>query len=233
MKFIKRFGKTSVGILLLLLMVVCLLVLDYHNESFAEPLDQYHSSLHLVRETAAEDGANFAAVYDLASSEGDFASKDSSTVLNGGPFKISTFKNDVGHEGFSPGTRWMLTLCGTGVNDDTFSFNIIGWAQRNGMLQVIAEGNGVLGTQDAVLYPDDSAAATDVLWADTIVLDETTKWTSAANEGVIAIINSGDNEVAGIVVDTTGLEWIQVVTYDSLGAQAGEANDITVYGRRY
>jgi hypothetical protein len=213
----------------------------------------------------------------------------------------------------------MFVICGKNYDvgadntvDNTFSYNIIGWSKINGMLQVIAEGAGVLGTQAVIEYPIDSSsnlgtdavgalidmtgvtythgdttfAKTDVgigvttgmmiyvtssntsnladgyyavtgrtddtiictgtgssgaatatvqsnpaFWADTITLDETTKWTSAANEGTIAIINSADNEVAAIIVKTTGLEWIQFVIYDALPAQSGEAGDITVYGR--
>jgi hypothetical protein len=95
------------------------------------------------------------------------------------------------------------------------------------MLQVICEGNGIIGVQAVVLYPDDSAAATNIFWADTITLDETTKWNT------VSVLNSGDNEVAIIHVDMAGLEWVQLCVYDADGATGIEAGDITCYGKRY
>lgn len=203
------------------------------EEAEAEPLDTYHSGWHLVRETATEDGANFAAVYNLASDGGDYASKDSSTVLNGGPFHIPTTRSTNFGLGHSPGAKWMFVISGGPTEDDTFSFNVVGWAKDNGMLQVICEGNGVLGTQDVVLYPDDSAAATSIWWVDTITLDETTKWPKQQGNLVgVDVYNSGDNEVAILVVETMGLEWVQFVIYDA-GGGGTEMTNLTVFGRRY
>lgn len=204
------------------------------------------------------------------------------------------------------------------IIDNTFSFNLIGWAKGNGMLQVVAEGSCTLGTQGVIVYPDTGDAvgalfdesavaytydsekftvedesfdgvvagmmayvtsadeakltsgyyavttATDAnnivfsgitssadttarvqmnpaFWADTISLDQATKWTStidgaaadSGNEGVLAVINSADNEVAALIVDLSGIEWIQWVIYDALPAQTEEAGDITVYGRKF
>ncbi len=301
----REIGKVSVVITLLLVVVAALIYGTLPTK--AEPVDTYHSSWHLVRETADEDAATFAAAYDLTT-EGNFASKDSSTVLAGGPFQIRSTNAGAGpHEGYSAGGAWKFAICGKNYNnvDDTFSFNIIGWSKINGMLQTIAEGNGVLGTQAVIVYPDGGDAlgelvsetsvsyddaggvqdnyftvtnqgfdgavvgmlayvtgtditsgyyqvtvvtdsnnikiavtATDdntdstvqinpAFWADTITLDETTKWPS------VAVYNSADNEVAFIVVDTTGLEWIQFVIYAADAATNEEAGDITVYGRRY
>ncbi len=222
---VKKYGKTIVASVAVLVgIIVGVMLVNYVT---AEPVDTYHSSWHVIREAAAEDGANFAAVIALATNGGDFASKDTSTVANGGPYRIASRSTISSRsEGYSAGGAWMFAIGGVGQADDTFSFNLVGWGKTNGMAQIICEGNGILGTQDIVIYPRGSAV-TDGLWADTITLDETTKWPS------IAVYNSGDNEVATIVVDTTGLEWIQFVVYDSLGAQAGEANSTAVYGRRY
>jgi len=276
---------------------------------FAEPLDIHHTSWKLVRETADEDGASFAAVYNLTTS-GNFASKDSATVANGGPFRIPTRPGELGTEGWSPGTRWMFAICGKNYNnvDDTFSFNIVGWGKTNGMLQNIAEGDGVLGTQAVVVYPDGGdalgelvsetsvvythastkftvtnaafdgvvagmqayvtgtnitsgyyqvTAATDAnniecsgitasnnntdstvqinpsFWADTINIDETTKWPRDGDANNVTVYNSGDNEVAFIVIETTGLDWIQFVVYAADAATNEEAGGITVYGRPF
>lgn len=299
-----RYGKTILGVAVVLVGAMAFVSLVFLMPvSEAEPLDTYHSSWHLVRETADEDEATFAEVYDLTgigTTNGNFASKNTSTVLAGGAFRIPS-RNAIGHEGYSEGGAWMFTICGKCYNDvdDTFSFNILGWSKTNGMMQIIAEGDGVLGTQAVVVYPDGgdalgelvssttaaytfgdntftqngafgdvavgmmarvtgsgltnaienvtTASANAVIltgltdasdctatiqinpsfWADTINLDETTKWPS------VAVYNSGGDEVAYILVDTTGLEWIQFVIYAADAETNEEAGDITVYGRRY
>lgn len=310
MKRLMRMGRITIALALCIYVMVVVIVFVVTilpiRQAEAEPLDTYHSSWHLVRETADEDGATFAAVYDLTTA-GNFANKDSSTVANGGPFNIRSVNVNTGaHEGYSAGGAWMFAICGKNYNntDDTFSFNIIGWSKLNGMLQTVAEGNGTLGTQAVIVYPDGGTALgelvdmtavtydhsggaeetyfskTDVglnvvagmlayvtgtnitsgyyqvtivtdddnikiavtasddntdstvqinpaFWADTIALDETTKWPA------VSLHNSGDNEVAFIVVDTTGLEWVQFVIYDADAATGEEAGDLTVYGRRY
>ncbi len=283
----------------------------------ADPADAFHSEWVKVRATADEDGATFAAVYDLTL-ESNFANKDSSSVADGGPYQISP------RAGLS--NRWMFAICGKNYDvgadntiDNTFSFNLIGWSKDNGMLQDIAEGDCILGTQAVIVYPDtgdavgalvdesdvaytfsteiftsdeaftgvvagmmayvtsdnetkltsgyyavttatesdpnvitmsgitssaDTTARVQInpaFWADTLSINETTKWTStidgstsaSGNKGVLEVINSATNEVAGLVVDLDGIEWIQWVIYDALPAQTGEAGDITVYGRKF
>lgn len=74
---------------------------------------------------------------------------------------------------------------------------------------------------------DSTVDINPAFWVDTITLDETTKWPS------VAVYNSADNEVAVIVMDTTGLEWVQFILYACDGASGIEAGDLTVYGRRY
>ena len=301
-----RTGRVTMAVTLLLVLAVAMLMVIISPRAKAEPLDTYHSSWHLVRETADEDGATFAAVYNLTTA-GNFANKDSNSVVNGGPFKITSLRTGIGHEGYSPGGAWVFAICGKNYNnvDDTFSFNIAGWSKINGMLQTIAEGDGVLGTQAVIIYPDGGDAVGELVsetsvvfdhnggaedtyftvtnesfdgavagmlayvtgtnitsgyyqvtvvtdtnnvkiavtgtddntdstvqinpafWADTINLDETTKWPS------VTVYNSGDNEIAIIVVDTTGLEWVQFVIYAADAATNEEAGDMTVYGRRY
>jgi hypothetical protein len=321
-------GKIVVSLVLVLFLVGVVLFFTIQRPTKAEPTDRHQSSWKLIRETADEDGATFAAVYDLTgvgTTDGDFASMDSSTVANGGPYQIRSTGGSgrPPSEGISAGTTWMFAICGEDYNDvdDTFSFNLVGWSKTNGMLQVICEGDGVLGTQAVGIYPDsgdalgalisetsvgythatetfvvtnagftnaevgmmarvtgtgftneiaDITTVTDVntivcdittsaanctdatvqinpaFWADTINLDETTKWSGAQADpnglygysrmpGTIAVINSGDNEVACLVVDLTGIEYIQFVFYDcdGYGGTAAEAGNMTVYGRPY
>lgn len=308
--------RTRINLLVILLVVFLLsaVIQQVLEVAKAEPLDTYHSGWHLIRETANEDGANFAAVYSLAAGEGNFANKDSSSVADGGPFRIPTARSSNLGEGHSPGSKWMLAFCGEARNgaDDTFSYNVVGWSKDNGMLHNICEGAGTLGTQTVEVYPDDDATAiggtvsitavtydhtagdeekyfskTDVglgvvagmmayitgtnitsgyyevlvvtdddnisvnvtatddntdstvdiaiaYWADTLANDEDTKWPKQqGNLTGTAVYNSTDNEVALLVIETMGLEWIQVVVYDADGATAEQAGNVTVYGRRY
>lgn len=304
MRNIMRIGKVTLAIVLLSAIVIPLIYVVLPAK--AVPLDTYHSSWYLVRETADEDGVNFGAVYDLTTTS-NFASKDSSSVANGGPYRIRSYYGGTGSEYISSGGAWMFALCGKNYEDvdDTFSFHILGWSRENGMLQVIAEGDAVLGDQAVITYPDDGADAvgalvdmdnvaythsdktftkTDVgvgvvvgmmiyttssndsnltpgyyavtgrtdntivcsgtgsygnvtatvqanpsFWCDVINLDETTKWPS------VAVYNSeaGTGQMAFIVVDTTGLEWVQFVVYAADASSSDEAGDVTIYGRRY
>ena len=306
MRRIMKMGRITIAVMLLLVLVVAGLVV-FVLPTKAVPLDTYHGSWKLIRETADEDGETFAGVYALITA-GNFANKDSSSVVNGGPYQIRSYHGSPGTEFQSSGGAWMFAICGKNYNnvDDTFDFNVIGWSRINGMLQNICEGDGVLGTQAVIVYPDggdalgeevddstasyadsggvftvtnnafvDSVANTlayvtstdsnlttgyyeittrtgpneirmsgatssgDVasggvrvqsnpsFWADTITLDETTKWPS------VAVYNSGDDQIALIVIDTTGLEWIQFVVYAADAATSEEAGAITVYGRLY
>ncbi len=226
-------SRKGISLVLVVVAIIALVFSPYLyisiREARAETIDSHHSSWSLVRETGTEDGATFAAVYDLAAAEGDFANKDSATMKLGGPFHIVSKANNRDHpEGNSPGTAWEFAIAAGAANDDTFSFTMVGWAKINGALQVICEGDGMVGAQDVVLYPDDSATATNVWWADTINIDTTTDW-----PGGIGRFNNGNNQLAFFAVDLTGIEWIQFVFYDAASGQAGEADPITVFGRRY
>ncbi len=295
--------------ILLLLVIAVFVVLPVRSE----PVDQYHAKWKLIRETDDEDGAAFVDVYNLTTA-GNFASMDSNTVASGGAYQIRSYiGSGIGNEFQSVGNKWMFAICGKNYNniDDTFSFNVIGWSKVNGMLQTIAEGDGVLGTQAVIVYPDSGDAVgelvdeedvtythstttfdttgsefddvvvgmmayvtgtnttdgyyhvthktdvntirmTDVtssanerdttvqinpaFWADTINLDETTKWpagNTTSDTNSVMVYNSGDNEVALLVIDTTGIEWIQFVIYAADAATSEEAGAITVYGRPF
>jgi hypothetical protein len=313
MKTIKKYGKV---ITVLMIVIVAAAVMIWATFSGAEPIDRYSAGWQLIRETASEDGASFSAVYDLTgvgSTAGNFASKDSSTVVNGGPYYIRSTSGATFSDYRAAGQRWMFAFCGENFNnvDDTFSFNLVGWAKDNGMLQNICEGSCTLGTQAVVIYPDggdalgatcsvtgvtythatttfvdtgdtgsfDGAAvgmlarvtgtnitdgivqvttvtdantivcsgvtstdnSTDAtvqinpaFWADTITLDEVTKWGgSGMDPNTVYVINSGDNEVANLVVDLAGISWVQFVVYDADAATGDEAGNVTVYGRKY
>lgn len=223
-----RIGQITITALIASLCIGCLMIGYYARPAQAEPLDTHHSSWSLVRETATEDGATFETVYDLDANEGDWASRDSNSVADGGSFRIrSTNIGARTPEGKSPGAVWIFTITGGVEDNDTFSFHIVGWSKTNGMLQVLAVGDGIIGTQDVVLYPDDGAAAI-LWWADTINIDSVSpvRWPG------VSVRNSGNDEVAMILVDLTGIEYIQFVFYDADGTGT-KANNLTVFGRRY
>jgi hypothetical protein len=186
----------------------------------AEPVDTYHSSWKLVRETADEDGASFAAVYNLTTS-GNWANKDSSSVASGGPFHIVPRPSDLGTEGQSAAS-WMFAICGKDFNnvDDTFSFDVVGWAQDNGPAQVICTGNGVLGTQAVVVYPDGGDALGELASETAVVYTHAQTKFTVTNEGF-------DGAVAGMLAYITGTNitsgYYQITT-------ATDANNIVMSG---
>lgn len=188
------------------------------RDAKAAPVDSYHSSWHLVRETANQDGDTFAAVYALAGIESNFASKDTSSVANGGAFRISS-RNVAGpDEGWSAGQTWELMFCGENRNDvdDTFSFNVIGWNKTNGPLQVICEGNGVLGTQSVVVFPDGGDALGPLISATGVTYDDS----GGAQDNYFSQTDIGVGVVAGMQAYvtgtniTTGFYQVTIVTDD-------------------
>jgi len=302
---IKNIGKITLAAVLMAAIVISVSVLI--RIATAEPVDTYHSGWNLVRTSADEDGATFAAVYDLTgvgTTNGDFAS------MSDDAFQIPS-RNERNSVGYAPGTKWVFAICGKCYNDtdDTFSFDVVGWSKSNGMMHKIVEGDGVLGTQAVVTYPDTGGDALGELvsltsvaythasetftstngfddvvagmmarvtgtgftneivnittvtandsvvcdittstgngtdatiqinpsfWADTINLDATTKWQgSGTDPNTVSLLNSADNEVALLVLDLAGLEYIQFVLYDCDGETGEEAGDIRVYGRPY
>lgn len=197
---------------------------DYVMPSHAEVLDSYNIAWKLVRDTAIEDGTNLAAVYALDSNEGNWASRDTTASfrLLSGPASLT---GPAGQPD-SPGAVWKFVFSGGPTENDTLSFDVIGWAQGNGMAQVICTGDADLGTQDVVYYPDDNAAAVAIWWFDTINLDATDTWAG------VNTYNSDRDSVAELLIDTTGLEYLQFIIYDADGTGT-EANDVTVFGRPY
>ena len=314
-------GRIFIAGLLLLCLVVGLAILPF--STFAEPVDTYQTGWRVVRATNSEDGASFAAVYDLTgvgTTNGSFASKDTATVALKGAYHIRP-------TGYAPlpvsaGSKWVFAFSGECFNDvdDTFAYTLVGWSQTNGMLQVICEGTGTLGTQAVGSYPDetdsdafgrtvsvidanythatetfvDSADAgsfsgaivgmmarvtgtgftneivnittvtdantivcdittssgngTDAtvqfnvaFWADTLVVTDPGKWSSDLSPdpnsiipGSIGVANAdGNNNVANLIVDLKGLEYIQFIIHDADASTGEQAGNVTVFGRPY
>jgi hypothetical protein len=222
--------KTKTDLIVTVLLIVILIMIMYPVSgplklAFAEPIDTYQSSWQRIEDSAVEDGADFETTLNIDANEGDWSNKTSEA------FHIIANYGNLGAR-YSPGTQWMFAFFGSDADSDTFSFDLVGWASTNGFAQIICEGDGVLGAQDVVIEPNGDAAGHEY-WADTINLDETTKWDqSGSDPNNITVINSGDNQVAILIINLRGIEWIDFVTYDCDGS-GGEAATIGVYGRRY
>lgn len=214
-----RLGKATLAIVIVILAILVVWAV-YNLTARAEPVDSYHSSWQVVRAEANEDGSSFAAVYNLTT-EGNWANKDSSTVTNGGPFQIIPRPSVLGTEGQSA-SKWMFAFCGKDFNsvDDTFSFDVVGWAQDNGPAQVICTGDCVLGTQAVVVYPGGGDALGELVSETAVTYAlATTKFT---------VTNGGfDGVVAGMLAYVTGTNitsgYYQVTT-------ATDANNIVMSG---
>lgn len=212
-----KYGKiTLISLICFALIIVAVLCV----RALADPTDTYHAKWVQVKDSAAEDGATFAATASFDANGGDFGNifTDYYRIRSYG--MPQTTGNPV-----SGGGAWMFAFYGTDAADETFSFTLVGWSRVNGMAQVICEGDGVLGAMTVATEPNGDSI-TNGLWADTINLDETTKWPS------VGVYNaSGADECAVLCVDLTGLEYISFVTYDVAGG--AEAATIGVYGRNY
>ena len=214
--------KTRKGIAVICWVIVLVIIISaslvYKSE--AEPVDTHHEGWFLIRALDNQDAANdidnaTTPVLDLDGAAGDFASKPS------GAFQITS-----SNRGISKGGAWIFAICGTDDVDEDLDFDVVGWAKRNGMAQVMCQGTGILGSQDVVLYPDTGATATAAFWADTIVVTDKSNW-----PGYIGVFDSGNNHVCIVVLDMTGIEWVQWLFHDTDGGS--EATSVAVYGRPY
>jgi hypothetical protein len=142
--------------------------------------------------------------------------------------EISSTAFQIPSKGASETTdvRCVLAICGGAAANETFSFVIYGYAV-GGPAEFICEGDGILGAQAMVTYPNTGVAAADMYWADTINIDSTSIWV----KGVL-VTDSGNDRIAHLSFDTTGLAFIKIYFYDANGATT-EAGPVMVYARFY
>ena len=191
--------KFSIGLVLGVLVVLSL------GAFYA--LDTYHCDLLLLRAEADEDSSTI----DLTT-KGDFAQKPSAAV------RLSTTGDRVGHGG----NAVELFFCGGDTANDTFTYTVYAWRRTNGPVRLVATGTGTLGTQAVVKYPHSSSAATSKFWADT--LSVTGRWLKT----VSSTNTSGNNEIASLVFDFCGYEFIYVEITNAAGTST-EAESVSVY----
>lgn len=169
-------------------------------------LDTFHCDFRLLRAEANEN----ASTIDLTS-EGNFANKPSSAT------RLTARDEGIGHGG----NAVELIFCGGDAADDTFTYTVYTWRRRNGPVRMVATGTGTLGTQAVVVYPQ-GGTATSKFWADT--LSVTHRWLTT----VASTDTSGNNEIASLVFDMCGYEFIYVEITNADGTGT-EAESVSVY----
>lgn len=216
MKTIKRYGRAMVaGVMVAVIAAFVIWVAIVK----AEPTDSYHMGWSLVRSAAEQDGETFAAVYDLTgvgTTNGEFASK------SGDAFRIPS-RNSRDGIGYAPGTnKWLFAICGKNYDDadDTFSFDMVGWAKGNGMMHVICEGSGVLGTQAVVIYPDGSDSLGELVDESSVTYTHATTKFTVTNEAF-------ENVAAGMLARVTGSNLTNAIVQVTT---ATDANNIVCSG---
>lgn len=187
-------------ILLSILAVFCLGLVFY-------PIDTVHAPYILLRAEADEN----ATTIDLTS-EGDFANIPSGAV------QIKT-----ADDGTQSGVNAIeVIFCGGDTANETFTYTIWAWRERNGAARKVATGTGTLGTQAVVKYPHDASTATSKFWADT--LSCTDNWL----KDVTSSDASGDNNIASVQFDLCGYEYIYVEITNAAGS-GSEAGEVSAY----
>lgn len=188
------------------LLILLLVSLVFTLGAGWQALDTAHFQYYLLRTEANED----ASTIDLTTS-GNFANKPSAAE------RLGTRDDGTGHGG----NAIELIFCGGDAADDTFTYTVYAWRRGNGPARMVATGTGTLGTQAVVVYPQ-GGTATSKFWADT--LSVTHRWLTT----VASTDTAGNNEVASLVFDMCGYEWIytEITNADGTGT---EAQSVSVY----
>ena len=175
--------------------------------------ETYHAPYTLLRAEADEDPNTTigSTLVDLTAG-GDFASMPANAARLG---SSSGPNNAVG--------AIQLIFCGGGAAGKTFTYTIYAWRTDNGPAEFVATGTGTLGTQAVVAYPHNRATATSKFWADTLTV--TGRW----NKTVTSTDTTGNNEVAKLLFDFCGYEYIYVEISSADGSTGTEAGNVAVY----
>jgi len=169
--------------------------------------ETYHAPYTLLRAEANED----ATALDLTT-KGDFANMPAAAKRLG---SNAGANNAVG--------AIQLIFCGGSAAGKTFTYTIYAWRTDNGPAEFVATGTGTLGTQAVIKYPHNRATATSKFWADT--LTATGRW----NKTVTSTDSTGNNQVAKLLFDFCGYEYIYVEVTSADGSTGTEAGNISVY----
>jgi len=117
-------------------------------------------------------------------------------TANNGPIKL---KDPPLHDA----NGLIISAFGTDTADDVLtSYKLLGVARQNGPIYTLLTGVMTLGTTVATTHPITSAAVTSGLWVDTITV------TGGLFSGMVEILDSGNNRIAGLKFDQTFIDEI-------------------------
>lgn len=162
-----------------------------------------HQPYAILRAEASEDTAV------VIATAGAFASKPSAAVQ----LKTAT--------GNSTANTIQITVIGGDAANDTFSWRIYAWRASNGPAELVADGNGILGTQQVVTYPQ-GGTATSKFWVDSFTIAAQYRLTTVTTS------TTGGNSVASLWIDTIGYEWWYIEITDADGSST-QAESLTAY----
>ena len=194
-------------------LAVCIVLFVVMLSCMAFFTETYHAPYNLLRAEADEDPNTTigSTLVDLTTG-GDFASMPATVVRLGSSYGPN---NAVG--------AMQLIFCGGSAASKTFTYTIYAWRPGNGPAEFVATGTGTLGTQAVVKYPHNGAAATSKFWAHALTV--TGRW----NKTVASTDITGNNEVAKLLFDFCGYEYIYVEITGADGSTGSEAGDVSVY----
>ena len=156
-----------------------------------------------VRTEANED----AATINLAANGGAWSNRPTSDLLH--------VTDDLDYVQF--------IVAGSDAENDTFAWRLYAWKDQNCPAEYVAHGTGILGTQDVVQMPDGKGPAAARWWADTLAI------TADAWVGVVDVVDSGNDRVCKLKVQTRGYQYFYMEITSADGSTGIEAGDISVW----
>lgn len=114
----------------------------------------------------------------------------------------------------------------TDPNGHTFSWRLYAYKDEFAPAEYVANGTGVLGTQDVIDFPDNApvSPAGSQNWCDTIVISEQRFPTQ-----LVTTAATGSNEIAKLLVDAAGYKYWYCEITDADGATGLEAGPVSAW----
>lgn len=115
-------------------------------------------------------------------------------------------------------------FAGGSAANKTFGWRITSWRNENGMARRMSAGTGIIGSQAVVKYPHNKSTATNIFWADTLVVTMQ-NWLKPVRSGD----TSGNNTATSVWTDDCGWRYWLVEITDADNTTGTEAGNISVY----
>lgn len=165
-------------------------------------------------EAAADNTFN-----DALATGGDFAQKPTTGVIDIlDPSLLdptTDIAKDVAYRAISKANGIVLSFAGGDADDDAFEWRIYGWRNENGPAEIIADGTGILGSQEVVKYPHNGLPPDATrFWADSLVVING-YWIKRVDATDV-----GNNSVAKVWFDTAGYRYFMVEIPTAVGAMS-------------